>query len=87
MQVVWKPFVMKKNINIALLFAGASAGLNNRYVLVSTPATEEFRHSSPALIASSANKNRGIKQAKLFQASGGNVSRVTTSDLICESIA
>jgi hypothetical protein len=73
---------MKKNTNIALLFAGESAGLNNHCILVSTPATEEFRHSSPALITSSANKNRGIRQTKLFQASGGNVSRVTTFDLI-----
>jgi hypothetical protein len=64
---------MDKKNNITLLFAGANAGLNNHVILAATPATEEFRHSSPVLIISSTNKNSGIKQAKLSRGSGGNV--------------
>jgi hypothetical protein len=37
---------MNKQKNKALLFAGATAGLNNHVLLVTTPATGEFRHSS-----------------------------------------
>jgi len=37
---------MDKKQNKALLFAGATTGLNNHVMLVTTPATGEFRHSS-----------------------------------------
>ena len=57
-----KPRIMNKNSHKALLFAGATAGLNNHCTLASTPATEEFSHISPALITSSANKRGGVKK-------------------------
>lgn len=50
---------MKNKKHNALLFAGATPGLNN-FALVTTPATEEFRHSSPVLIISSTTKNSGV---------------------------
>ena len=37
---------MSKQRNKALLFAGATAGLNNHVMLASKPATGEFYHSS-----------------------------------------
>jgi hypothetical protein len=59
--MVLRPIIVKNKKYRALLFAGAITGLNN-YVLVSTPATEEFCNSSPALIISSANKSIGIEK-------------------------
>ena len=53
---------MDKKQNKALLFAGATTGPNNHVMLVTTPATEEFSHISPALITSSANKRGGVKK-------------------------
>lgn len=53
---------MDKNKNTTLLFAGATAGPNNRSVLVTTSATEEFRRRSPGLIISSPIKNSGVKE-------------------------
>lgn len=51
---------MDKKQNKALLFAGATTGPNNHVMLVTTPATEEFSHISPALITSSAIKRGGV---------------------------
>ena len=70
---------MSKQENKALLFAGATPGLNNHLMLASTPATEEFRHSSPALIISSANKSRGVEKYLNLTSAGNCQSQ--TSDL------
>ena len=71
---------MDKKQNKALLFAGATAGLNNHCTLASTPATEEFSHISPALITSSAIKRGGVKKSVITNNSAGNFnSRPVTS--------
>lgn len=47
----------------ALLSAGATPGLNNCCVLVSTPATEEFFHISPEVITSTSIKRGGVEKS------------------------
>ena len=71
---------MDKKQNKALLFAGATTGPNNHVMLVTTPATEEFSHISPALITSSAIKRGGVKKSVITNNSAGNFnSRPVTS--------
>ncbi len=71
---------MDKKQNKALLFAGATTGPNNHVMLVTTPATEEFFHISPALITSSANKRGGVRKSVITNNSAGNFnSRPVTS--------
>jgi hypothetical protein len=70
---------MDKIKNKALLFAGSIAGLNNRVVLATKPATEEFSHISPALITSSANKRGGV--IKYLNCKSAGNCNIQTSDL------
>lgn len=55
-----QPIIMDKIKHKALLFAGATAGLNNHDVLAETPATEEFSHISPRVIISTLTKRGGV---------------------------
>lgn len=54
---------MDKKLNKALLFAGATTGLNNRTTLAVTSATEEFFHISPEVITSTSIKRGGVEKS------------------------
>ena len=60
---VWLPIMkMDKKKFKALMSAGANAGLNNRFHLVTTPATSEFCHRSSSSDYIENKKSSGIKK-------------------------
>ena len=78
---VWLPIMkMDKKKFKALMSAGANAGLNNRFHLVTTPATSEFSHISSIPDYIEDKKRGGIIRYNAF-ASAGNF---TSSPVTCK---